>query len=280
MNLWKKNLAVFSQKEYYNFPKKSVFKVVLGIVAAIVVFFIFQTILPMIEHVITGRGEDTLGNTSLLLMGFGNILAALVIWLCFVRKDKKYYPKVTKKMTVVQYISGVFFCLAFSGIISLLVDCIKYGSGLIKTEASVENLMSSGLILQIIVSVISAAIAEEVLMRGCIQNRLMCRINNAWAFILTAAIFGLIHGNVSQFITATVTGFAFCFVYAKTHSIVAAILAHMINNLVACLQADFLPYGPDAPAFWIFNIVLIVVSIALSIPFIKADAAVICHNDI
>lgn len=49
------------------------------------VFCICQTILPMIEHVITGRGEDTLGNTSLLLMGFGNILAALVIWLCFVR---------------------------------------------------------------------------------------------------------------------------------------------------------------------------------------------------
>lgn len=274
MNLWKKNWAVMSQKEYYNYPKKNPVLIILGIIVLVVIFSVCQTLLPLIAHRIDPNA-DSQETVNLILLGVGNILAALVLWLFFMRREKKYCPKVVKKMTVLQYFSGAFFCLAFSGVIGVIVDFVKYSTGLIQTDASVEGLMSAGLPLQIAMSVISAGLAEEILLRGCILNRLMGRINNIWAIIITAAIFGLIHGNVSQFITATVSGFAFGFVYAKTRSIWAAILAHMINNLVASLQADFFNFNPAESAFWIFNAVVIVVSILLAIPFFKADAAVI-----
>lgn len=274
MNLLKKNWEIFEQKEFYNYPKRNPFMIILGMGVLVAIFFACQTILPIVMHAID-KNADTSENTTMILLGIGNFLAAVVLWLFFMRREKKYCPKVVRKMTIIQCISGVFFGLAFSGVIGVIVDTIKYCTGLIQTDASVDKLMSAGLLLQIVVSVVSAGLAEEILLRGCIQNRLMGRINNIWAVIITAALFGLIHGNVSQFITATVSGFAFGFVYAKTRSLWAAILAHMANNFAASIQADFFKSNPGEGTFWIFNAVLIVVSIVLAIPFFKADAAVI-----
>lgn len=47
----------------------------------------------------------------------------------------------------------------------------------------------------------------------------------------------------------------------------------MLCNFIAFLQADFLPFGPDSSIFWIFNILVVIVSFVLSIPFIKAEPA-------
>ena len=273
MDIWKKNIAVLSQKDNYSYPPKKPISVAIGIVWIIVIMLLLQNF-PVLIYKFVNR-EATMDSTAVVLSGFGNFAAALVLYLCFIRKEKKYYPTVTRKMTKLECASSLFFLLAVSGVISLIVDLIKFYTGFIATSEAISNVMNMNFFVQLFMSVISAGIAEEVLFRGCIQNRLMCRINNIWAMVITAALFGLIHGNVSQFITATVTGIAFCFVYAKTRSLWVSILTHMFNNLVSFLCSDFItPTFGDAK-YWIVSVVLIVVSVVLAIPFVKGDAAAI-----
>ena len=273
MSLWEKNISVLSQKKYYDFPNKKPVSIALGVLWVIIVWLFFQTLPPLIYNSFINRGAAQ-DNTYFLLAALGNCLAATAVYFFFIRKEKKYHPIVIKKMAKKECASAVFFVITISVVISVIVDVISYFSGMIKTDASVENLMSMSLPVQILMSVISAAIAEELLLRYCIQNRLMGNIDNIWAIVITAVIFGLIHGNVSQLITASVAGIAHCFVYAKSRSLRTVILAHMLNNLLACLQSDFVSNNPGEPIYWIFSISVLVISIILAIPFIKGDAAV------
>ena len=273
MNLLQKNLAVLNQKDYYDFPEKKPVRCILGIIWVIVIWFFFQ-VLPSFVFKIFNRDSE-FGNIYYIMMAVGNFIAAFVILFFFLRKEKNYYPKVTKKMSVIEYVSGAFFQLTLSGLISAIVDSIKTLTGAIQTSSAVNGMMEACIPVQILTTVISAAIAEEILLRGCIQNRIMARINNVWALVITSLIFGIIHGNVSQLITASVSGFALCFIYAKTRSLWAAIFAHMVNNLMACLQSDFLTTNANEPSYWIFSLGVVIVSAVLAIPFIKGDAAVI-----
>ena len=107
MNLLKKNWEIFEQKEFYNYPKRNPFMIILGMGVLVAIFFACQTILPIVMHAID-KNADTSENTTMILLGIGNFLAAVVLWLFFMRREKKYCPKVVRKMTIIQCISGVF----------------------------------------------------------------------------------------------------------------------------------------------------------------------------
>ena len=74
----------FAQKEYYNYPKKKPVVIILGICALVAIFFVCQTILTLVAHVID-KNADAMGTTDMILMGLGNLLAAVVLWLFFMR---------------------------------------------------------------------------------------------------------------------------------------------------------------------------------------------------
>lgn len=271
MNLFKKNLLAIYQKDKYNMPKKNIVIFLLGIVWVIALWFICQTLPTLIVHV-ADNSKELSPNVSYLLMALGNCIAAFVTWFFFIRKNKKHCPRVIKKMSKIECGSGLFFHLAVSGLISIIVDLIK-STGLFSTAAAVENLVTASIWVQILLSVFSAAIAEELLLRECIQNRFMARFNSVWAIIIPGIIFGIIHGNISQLITAGVSGIVYCFIYAKTRSLTTVILAHMLNNLVALLQANYVTNDPTKPAYWICTIIIVLASAVLSVPFIKGEAA-------
>lgn len=87
-----------------------------------------------------------------------------------------------------------------------------------------------------------APIAEEMVFRGAILRRLLGALNNKWlAIFVSAVVFGAIHGNLPQFIHATLIGILFGWMYAKTDSIVPGIVFHWINNTVAFVAYHLLP---------------------------------------
>lgn len=273
MNLLKKNIEAAKQRDYYSFPKKNPVLLILSILGILAIWYLCQGVFSLVYGFITR--ELQVGNMQMIMLGLGNILATVIFLFTVMRKDKKYLPKATSKMSKLEIASGMFFVLMLSGLGSVIVDSVRYLTGSLQVDGAVESMYNANIFVQIFVSVISAGVGEEVVFRGCIQNKLMGRINGIWAFIITGMIFGLAHGNVPQFITATVSGAAMCFVYAKTRSLGASIAAHMFNNAIAFVQADFVTQDAGEPMYWIFSILLIVVSGVLAIPFIKADAVVI-----
>lgn len=98
--------------------------------------------------------------------------------------------------------------------------------------------MSSDWLNQIIlflVIVVFAAIIEEVLFRGLLQNGLKRRVGPYWAIVLAGLIFAAVHMQPLAFPVLAVIGMAFGYLYHLTGSLRVTISLHMINNAAALL---------------------------------------------
>lgn len=91
---------------------------------------------------------------------------------------------------------------------------------------------------------IFAPLVEEVVFRGAILRTLLGMMSkkNHWvAIMISAAFFGLAHGNVAQFVNALLMGLLLGWMYYRTKSLVPGILLHWVNNTVAYILANIVP---------------------------------------
>ena len=91
---------------------------------------------------------------------------------------------------------------------------------------------------------ILAPLAEEVVFRGAILRTLLGIMSkkNYWvAIMISAAIFGIVHANLAQFINALLMGLLLGWMYYRTGSLVPGILLHWINNTMAYVLANIIP---------------------------------------
>lgn len=105
---------------------------------------------------------------------------------------------------------------------------------------SVQNtLYSPSLLWQIIAIGIIVPIGEESLFRGIGYH--MCRkhLSMIPSMIITSLIFGLYHGNLVQFVYASILGFFLAYFREKYQNIVAPILVHMVANLWSVFLTQF-----------------------------------------
>ncbi|MGU3373917.1 CPBP family intramembrane glutamic endopeptidase [Chryseobacterium sp. M5A1_1a] len=94
--------------------------------------------------------------------------------------------------------------------------------------------------IMLIMTVIMAPIFEEIIFRGIIQKGLINKGVKPWKAILYASIiFGVVHGNPWQFISAVMLGCVLGLVYYKTKSLLIPILLHGFNNLTLSLLVLF-----------------------------------------
>ena len=74
-------------------------------------------------------------------------------------------------------------------------------------------------------------ILEEFLFRGAIEGHLLRKgWSPKWAILVSALIFGIIHGNPAQIPFAFLIGLLFGWLYYRTGSLVPGIVGHIINN--------------------------------------------------
>lgn len=91
---------------------------------------------------------------------------------------------------------------------------------------------------------ILAPLTEEVVFRGAILRTLLGMMSkrNHWvAIMISAAIFGAVHGNAAQFINALFMGLLLGWMYYRTRSLVPGILLHWVNNTMAYILTNLLP---------------------------------------
>ena len=91
---------------------------------------------------------------------------------------------------------------------------------------------------------ILAPLAEEVVFRGAILRTLlgiMSKKNHWVAIMISAAIFGVVHANLAQFINALLMGLLLGWMYYRTGSLVPGILLHWVNNTMAYVLTNIMP---------------------------------------
>lgn len=114
----------------------------------------------------------------------------------------------------------------------------------------------------ILLAVIMAPIFEEIVFRGIIQKGLINKGVNPWkAIIISAVIFGLVHGNPWQFVGAVLLGTVLGLVYHKTKSLLLPILLHAFNNLCSSILIFYGKTESFAETFKISEWAILVIGI-------------------
>ena len=91
-------------------------------------------------------------------------------------------------------------------------------------------------------------IAEEIVFRGAILRVLLSITGKRFhwvAIVISALIFGAMHGNLAQFVNAALFGLLLGWLYYRTGSIVPTILMHWVNNTMSYITFRLMPNNPD-----------------------------------
>ena len=101
-----------------------------------------------------------------------------------------------------------------------------------------------------------APLAEEVVFRGAILRILLKLFDKRWHWVpivISALVFGAVHGNVQQFVHAALIGLILGWMYYRTDSILPGVVFHWVNNSAAYLIANLIPNAEDTQLVDIFG---------------------------
>ena len=99
-------------------------------------------------------------------------------------------------------------------------------------------------------------LAEEIVFRGAILRTLLRLLPGNWhwgAILISALIFGAVHGNMVQFVHATLLGLLLGWMYWRTDSIVPGVVLHWVNNSVAYVICRLMPGMTDVELIDLFK---------------------------
>lgn len=156
---------------------------------------------------------------------------------------KKYLPAVRlkrNKITVGKYLVALVTCIGlayasnFAGTFLGFVISLFTKKPITNPVQEITSMLSPGMILFYVV--LLAPIMEEFIFRKLIVDHTV-RYGQGIAILLSGLMFGLFHGNLSQFCYTAVIGFFLGFIYLKTGDIRVTISLHMVFNFVG----GFLP---------------------------------------
>ena len=116
----------------------------------------------------------------------------------------------------------------------------QQANNITETMLSVSTIW--GLIANIVVIALAAAICEELFFRGSVQRILAGAFNYHIAVWLTAILFSAIHLQFGGFIPRLILGVSFGYIAIWSRSLYPSIIAHFINNGIAVLSF-FLSYN-------------------------------------
>lgn len=131
---------------------------------------------------------------------------------------------------------GMICCIGANYAVSILmILCESIGIKLTQSEMLEPDSVFSCIMFVVAVAVVPA-ICEEFAMRCC-SLQLLRNYGKGFAVFSVSIVFGILHGNVIQFVFAFLIGLVLGFVTIKTDSIVPAILIHAFNNGMSAVQS-------------------------------------------
>lgn len=125
---------------------------------------------------------------------------------------------------------GMLCCVLANFVVTLgVIPLFKaFGYGLESNNSGSPDSVFACIIAMIGTAIVPA-ICEEFAMRCC-SVQLLRKYGNGFAVLSVSIVFGLLHGNVVQFVFAFLVGLTLGYITVKTESVIPAILVHAINN--------------------------------------------------
>jgi membrane protease YdiL (CAAX protease family) len=186
-------------------------------------------------------------STESTIFGIGNIALNLfafsVVILIGVKKSKQKFNKIFKFVNVSldYWLAIIVFMAGFVIISSEIDNVLIYFLPMPEfLQDTFELIMVKQLfIVSIFLVGIIPGLTEEMLFRGIILNGLEKNYSNKKAILISALLFGIIHLNPWQFVTAFIIGVISAWICIKTKSIILCIYMHIFNNILSVVALKY-----------------------------------------
>lgn len=271
-------------KEGYTYPKNSFLSVLIGCIVPIILWYLAQIIVGFIigfSYVFINGGTENLlsfiSDNAMLVTIFSQICSLLFLVPIYF-KHKNYIVKRTREDTkdIVFFIVGGLVIVAIgiiSGFLTTILDgIIQTSDGGLEGISSLIN--SSSFVITFFSTVILAPVVEEILFRGIIFNRIDSKYPTWIAIILSALIFGWIHGNIMQGLNAFILGIVIAYIYSKYRTLWPCMIGHMLNNLLAivCQTINYYfgaSYSADSFLSIVLQVIILIISVVVCLLYFK-----------
>ncbi len=170
---------------------------------------------------------------TLMLVVTSFYLTTFPIYLFMMNKLPDYNAQEQKDLSLKQFI--VLFIISIAAtyifnfasiIINLLLSFIKGGN----IDNPLDDVLkNSSILYNFLLAVVIAPIIEEIIFRGVLINKLRC-YGDRVCILVSAFMFALYHGNISQLLYAFVLGAIFSYIVLRCGTIKYSILLHMCIN--------------------------------------------------
>ena len=183
------------------------------------------------QSVLTGANASLIVNVLI-----NDLIAMPLCWLIFLRRIPKNetlagdVPDRTplRVRTLLFYLPCVYALAYAGGLTGQLIGLLK-GEGL--NNVLVNTVMGVDPWVTILCAAIIGPVAEELFFRKALIDRLS-QFHPTDAILLSALLFGMIHGNVTQFLYAFPIGVLLGIIYWRTKNIRFTILLHIGMNVI------------------------------------------------
>lgn len=176
-------------------------------------------------------------------VGIGFYLIGFPVFMLCTRTIPKIDTGERKKVSAGTIVKIFFISMAATYVFNIVGMLINGLIGLLK-GGSITNPLEvtttgSNIWVTILFGAILSPIIEEIVFRGILLNRVR-GYGDKVAIIFTAIMFGLFHGNLSQFFYAVVLGMIFAYITVKTNTIFYSTLLHIIVNFTGLVGIPIL----------------------------------------
>ncbi|MBQ9187695.1 MAG: CPBP family intramembrane metalloprotease [Clostridia bacterium] len=215
------------------------------VIAAVIVSFVL--IVPQLQgdlrlsmDSIMTLLRETGGIRWILLVYVLGMIVGMTVGLLIIRKIlTERVPLEKKSLSLGQFLVVALMTYGLWGI-GVLIGNLPMFFGVTESNGMDEllNGLKTEAIPMYLYMVIGAPIFEELACRKFLLDRLH-PYGEGFAMLVSALLFGLIHGNSGQFFLAFFIGLLFAMVYMRTGRIVYTMLLHGMINLTATLPEFF-----------------------------------------
>ena len=235
------------------------------VIAAVIVSFVL--IVPQLQGDVRLSMDsvmtllrETGGIRWILLVYVLGMIVGMTVGLLIIRKIlTERVPLEKKSLSLGQFLVVALMTYGLWGI-GVLIGNLPMFFGVTESNGMDEllNGLKTEAIPMYLYMVIGAPIFEELACRKFLLDRLH-PYGEGFAMLVSALLFGLIHGNSGQFFLAFFIGLLFAMVYMRTGRIVYTMLLHGMINLTATLPEFFALADIDILLGW--NIAVIALGV-------------------
>lgn len=232
--------------------KKEIFNISCFVGAALIAFLMLQNAVVILLYVF-GIYEkylaDPIMQTGIEIIS--SVFCILLPFYFFGRIISKNYTKADilplekpndRRLSLLAIPFGLGVCMIANIVTSYIVLFMSFFGVELTAPEMLRPQGVTGFLLSVVKVAVTAAVAEEISLRGCVMQNLR-RYGDGFAIVMSAVTFGIMHMNMVQAPFAIIVGLILGYITVKTESIWPAIIVHSLNNLFSTVVSYLADWG-------------------------------------